>query len=59
MNNLLTNIHVFLQGSCLGAFSSTFPVAFLEPHLNKHNQFSLLNRIADHSLEAQGKEIKD
>lgn len=42
-------------GSCLGAFSSTFPVAFLEPHLNKHNQFSLVNRIADHSLEAQGK----
>lgn len=42
-------------GNCLGAYSSTFPVAFLEPHLNKHNQFSLLNRIADHSLEAQGK----
>jgi ryanodine receptor 2 len=41
-------------GSCLGAFSSTFPVAFLEPHANKHNPFSLLNRIADHSLEAQG-----
>ena len=40
-------------GSCLGAFSSTFPVAFLEPHSNKHNPFSLLNRIADHSLEAQ------
>ncbi|KAL3284793.1 hypothetical protein HHI36_018934 [Cryptolaemus montrouzieri] len=40
-------------GSCLGAFSSTFPVAFLEPHLNKHNPFSLANRIADHSLEAQ------
>ncbi|XP_063919785.1 ryanodine receptor isoform X1 [Zophobas morio] len=40
-------------GSCLGAFSSTFPVAFLEPHLNKNNQYSLLNRIADHSLEAQ------
>lgn len=40
-------------GTCMGAFSSTFPVAFLEPHLNKHNQFSLLNRIADHSLEAQ------
>lgn len=44
-------------GSCLGAFSSTFPVAFLEPHLNKNNQFSLLNRIADHSLEAQGKKF--
>lgn len=42
-----------LLGTCLGAFSSTFPVAFLEPHLNKQNQFSLLNRIADHSLEAQ------
>ncbi|XP_058809913.1 ryanodine receptor [Phymastichus coffea] len=40
-------------GLCLGAFSSCFPVAFLEPHLNKHNPFSLLNRIADHSLEAQ------
>lgn len=40
-------------GTCMGAFSSTFPVAFLEPHLNKHNQFSLTNRIADHSLEAQ------
>ncbi|XP_014249566.1 ryanodine receptor isoform X2 [Cimex lectularius] len=40
-------------GSCLGAFSSTFPVAYLEPHLNKHNQYSLVNRIADHSLEAQ------
>ncbi|XP_055693636.1 ryanodine receptor [Lutzomyia longipalpis] len=45
-------------GSCLGAFSSTFPVAFLEPHLNKHNQFSLLNRIADHSLEAQDIMVK-
>lgn len=45
--------HKSALGTCLGAFSSTFPVAFLEPHLNKHNQFSLLNRIADHSLEAQ------
>lgn len=41
-------------GNCLGAFCSTFPVAFFEPHLNKHNPYSLLNRIADHSLEAQG-----
>lgn len=40
-------------GSCLGAFSSVFPVAFLEPFANKHNPFSLLNRIADTSLEAQ------
>ena len=40
-------------GTCLGAFSSTFPISFLEPHMNKHNPYSLLNRIADHSLEAQ------
>ncbi|XP_023317849.1 ryanodine receptor isoform X1 [Trichogramma pretiosum] len=40
-------------GSCLGAFASCFPVAFLEPQLNKHNPYSLANRIADHSLEAQ------
>ncbi|XP_037033206.1 ryanodine receptor isoform X4 [Bradysia coprophila] len=45
-------------GSCLGSFSSTFPVAYLEPHLNKHNPFSLLNRIADHSLEAQDIMVK-
>ncbi|KQS70834.1 uncharacterized protein Dere_GG23389, isoform B [Drosophila erecta] len=45
-------------GSCLGAYSSCFPVAFLEPHLNKHNQYSLLNRIADHSLEAQDIMVK-
>ncbi len=42
----------------MGAFSSTFPVAFLEPHLNKHNPYSLLNRIADHSLEAQDIMVK-
>lgn len=40
-------------GSCLGAYSSCFPVAFLEPPSNKNNPLSLLNRIADHSLEAQ------
>ncbi|XP_070139394.1 ryanodine receptor [Drosophila kikkawai] len=45
-------------GSCLGAYSSCFPVAYLEPHLNKHNQYSLLNRIADHSLEAQDIMVK-
>lgn len=45
-------------GSCLGAFSSCFPVAYLEPHSNKHNQYSLLNRIADHSLEAQDIMVK-
>lgn len=37
-------------GSCLGAFSSTFPVAFLEPHLNKNNPYSLLNRIGNFTL---------
>ena len=41
-------------GSCLGAFAATFPVAFLEPMMNKSNQWSIHNRIADSSLEAQG-----
>lgn len=53
-----TERHRPALGSCLGAYSSCFPVAFLEPHLNKHNQFSLLNRIADHSLEAQDIMVK-
>lgn len=61
----LTNDRKFLKvelgkhrpalGSCLGAFSSCFPVAYLEPHLNKQNHFSIHHRMADHSLEAQGK----
>lgn len=41
-------------GSCLGAFAATFPVAFLEPMMNKNNPWSIHNRIADQSLEAQG-----
>ncbi|XP_028331499.1 ryanodine receptor 2 isoform X4 [Gouania willdenowi] len=30
-------------GKCLAAFSSAFPVAFLEPHINKFNSFSIYN----------------
>ncbi|XP_026770922.3 ryanodine receptor 2 isoform X5 [Pangasianodon hypophthalmus] len=30
-------------GECLAAFSGAFPVAFLEPHLNKYNNFSIYN----------------
>nr|XP_021335867.1 ryanodine receptor 2 [Danio rerio] len=30
-------------GECLAAFSSAFPVAFLEPSLNKHNTYSIYN----------------
>lgn len=41
-------------GNCLGAFAGTFPVAFLEPLMNKNNPWSIHNRIADQSLEAQG-----
>ncbi|XP_063865194.1 ryanodine receptor-like isoform X5 [Scylla paramamosain] len=40
-------------GNCLGAFAATFPVAFLEPMMNKNNPWSIHNRIADQSLEAQ------
>ncbi|ERL88665.1 hypothetical protein D910_06049 [Dendroctonus ponderosae] len=35
-------------GSCLGAFSSTFPVAFLEPHMNKNNQSHVSMVTSDH-----------
>uniref|UniRef100_A0A1A8H1D3 EF-hand domain-containing protein n=2 Tax=Nothobranchius korthausae TaxID=1143690 RepID=A0A1A8H1D3_9TELE len=30
-------------GKCLAAFSAAFPVAFLEPHLDKFNGFSIYN----------------
>ncbi|XP_064602338.1 ryanodine receptor 2-like [Liolophura sinensis] len=44
-------------GECVGSFATCFPVAFLEPHLNKYNKHSMLfgleGKIADHSLEAQ------
>lgn len=40
-------------GSCLGAFASTFPVAFLEPHLNNHNPFCIHGKLQESSLEAQ------
>ncbi|XP_035389751.1 ryanodine receptor 2 isoform X1 [Electrophorus electricus] len=30
-------------GECLAAFSGAFPVAFLEPHLNKYNSYSIYN----------------
>ncbi|CAG7828577.1 unnamed protein product, partial [Allacma fusca] len=32
-------------GSCMGAFASTFPIAFLEPHLNKNNPFSCHHKL--------------
>jgi len=49
-------------GECVASFASTFPVAFLEPHLNKYNKNSILfgiedENIATHSLEA--KEVMD
>ncbi|XP_064091940.1 ryanodine receptor-like isoform X22 [Macrobrachium nipponense] len=40
-------------GNALGAFAATFPVAYLEPMMNKNNPWSIHNRIADQSLEAQ------
>ncbi len=41
-------------GTCLSAFSSTFPVAFLEPSLSKHNPNSVHGSgFAKRSLEAQ------
>ncbi|ESO90186.1 hypothetical protein LOTGIDRAFT_123762 [Lottia gigantea] len=44
-------------GECVGSFASCFPVAFLEPDLNKYNKNSILygieGKISEHSLEAQ------
>ncbi|XP_043197981.1 ryanodine receptor-like isoform X5 [Amphibalanus amphitrite] len=40
-------------GTCLGAFAACFPVAFLEPDLNKYNQYSIHGRLQERSLEAQ------
>ena len=46
-------------GECVASFASTFPVAFLEPAMNKFNKNSILfgieeDMIATHSLEAKG-----
>lgn len=38
-----SNRHRPLAGECLAAFTSAFPVAFLEPNLNKYNLFSIYN----------------
>ncbi|RWS13212.1 ryanodine receptor-like protein, partial [Dinothrombium tinctorium] len=40
-------------GNCLGAFAATFPVAFLEPHLNKNNKNCIHSKSQEYSLEAQ------
>ncbi|KAL3874970.1 hypothetical protein ACJMK2_037916, partial [Sinanodonta woodiana] len=44
-------------GECLSSFAGCFPVAFLEPSLNKYNKNSILfgleGKISEHSLEAQ------
>ncbi|KAG8184852.1 hypothetical protein JTE90_012099 [Oedothorax gibbosus] len=47
------NRHRPALGNCLGAFAGTFPVAFLEPMLNKHNQYSIHGKLQETSLEAQ------
>jgi len=40
-------------GNCLGAFAACFPVAFLEPALNKSNPFCIHAKSQDFSIEAQ------
>ncbi|KAM7371308.1 hypothetical protein PAMP_010790 [Pampus punctatissimus] len=41
-------------GKCLAAFSAAFPVAFLEPHINKFNIFSIYNSKAAKDRTALG-----
>lgn len=45
-------------GNCLGAFACSFPVAFLEPHLNKNNKNCIHSRAQEYSLEAQVRIIR-
>ncbi|XP_053408017.1 ryanodine receptor-like isoform X6 [Mercenaria mercenaria] len=49
--------HRPVLGECLSSFAGCFPVAFLEPNLNKYNKYSILfgleGKISEHSLEAQ------
>ena len=57
--SLLCCSHRPALGECVASFASTFPVAFLEPQLNKHNPHSILygiedDQIATFSLEAKG-----
>ena len=40
-------------GNCLGAFAACFPVAFLEPTMNKSNPFCIHAKSQDFSIEAQ------
>lgn len=44
-------------GECVAAFATAFPVAFLEPHLNKGNKYCIIygledDKVAEHSLDA-------
>ncbi|MFT7807285.1 ryanodine receptor 2 isoform X1 [Arapaima gigas] len=41
-------------GECLAAFSGAFPVAFLEPQLNKHNTYSIYNTKGSRERAALG-----
>uniref|UniRef100_A0A668AN21 Uncharacterized protein n=1 Tax=Myripristis murdjan TaxID=586833 RepID=A0A668AN21_9TELE len=41
-------------GECLAAFAAAFPVAFLEPQLNKFNSFSIYNSKATKDMAALG-----
>ncbi|KAK9529913.1 hypothetical protein VZT92_011459 [Zoarces viviparus] len=41
-------------GKCLAAFSAAFPVAFLEPHINKFNSFSIYSSKGAHDRAALG-----
>ena len=42
----------------MASFASTFPVAFLEPSLNKHNKHSILFGIEDDMIAAPSLEAK-
>lgn len=45
-------------GQCLGAFSSCFPIAFLESEFNQNNKLSVLAKSYDQSVQVQGFKVK-
>jgi ryanodine receptor 2 len=45
--------HRAALGQCLGAFASTFPVAFLENEFNASNKLSVLAKSREQSVQVQ------
>lgn len=52
--NIMIFRHRPILGQCLSAFSSCFPIAFLESQFNHNNKLSVLAKSSDQSVQVQG-----